>query len=244
MHPKRLHFRINYDLQLPSNVDTTFETNFDQTSNTIDTNADESKMDDTANETNGDDDDNDDIDDGIDISEVDANSTVDQTEPSKLVKIAKPETLQKLDDNGSAPRAPAPTASTPAAAVKAAENKSEDKNISRSGRVIKRTKYLLDELEESPTGQTMKRKRPLDSPATVQKRRKSDEGSGENGAKITTVHKKNQFDFSFFFSFQFNQNRSKYTTVVVYLKLKICCSNTIWISRRAFNCHRPIQRNV
>lgn len=178
-------------MQLPSNADTTFETTLDQTSNTTNnTTVDDSKLDDTANETNGDED-NDDVDDGIDTSEIiDANTTADHTK-QPTVKMAKPDTLQSVDDNGSitparasAPTpAPAPATTTPAAAavVKAAENKSEDKNISRSGRVIKRTKYLLDEFEESPVGQTIKRKRPLDSPATVQKRRKSDEGSGENG---------------------------------------------------------------
>lgn len=177
---------------MPSNADTTFETTLDQTSNTTNnTTVDDSKLDDTANETNGDEE-NDDVDDGIDTSEIDENTTADHAK-QPTVKTAKPDTLQSVDDNGSIAPArasaptpapvPAPAPATPAAAavVKAAENKSEDKNISRSGRVIKRTKYLLDEFEESPAGQTIKRKRPLDSPSTVQKRRKSDEGSGENG---------------------------------------------------------------
>lgn len=162
-------------MQLPSNVDTTLETTLDQTSNTIDTNADDSKLDDTACETNGEEDNDDDIDDGIDNSEIETSPIADHTET--LVSTAKPETLQVVDGNGSAPLTPA------AAPGVKAENKGDDKNISRSGRVIKRTKYLLDEIEESPVGPTIKRKRPLDSPATVQKRRKSDEGSGENGTK-------------------------------------------------------------
>lgn len=164
-------------------MDTTFETTLDQTSNTIDTTADDTKLDETANETNGDDD-NEDVDDGIEGSEIDANSDHNEA--------VKPDALPTVD-NGSTPRAPAATttsaAPAPAAAAAGAvatppvkpELKSEDKNISRSGRVIKRTKYLLDEIEESPVVPPVKRKRPLESPATVQKRRKSDDGSGENG---------------------------------------------------------------
>lgn len=162
------------NLQLPSTVDSTFETTLDQTSNTIDT-ADESKLDDTAIDTNGEDD-TEDIDDGIDTndnSEYDANTTTTEMTDS-LVKAIKSDTLQSVDDNGSTPRTPSITKTY---------IKGDDKNISRSGRVIKPTKYLHDELEESPIGQPIKRKRPNDSPATVQKRRKSDEGSGENGRK-------------------------------------------------------------
>lgn len=196
-------------------MDTTFETTLDQTSNTIDTTAEDSKLDDTACETNGEED-NDDIDDGIDNTEIEASPIADHTEP--LVTTTKPDTLQAVDDNGSAPLAPAP-----APGVKA-DNKGDDKNISRSGRVIKRTKYLLDEIEESPVGPAIKRKRPLDSPATVQKRRKSDEGSGENGTKEFICIWLSRGTHSIFIP----QSQNNYTIAVDYLKSKICCSNTIW----------------
>lgn len=178
---------------MPSFLESTLESTLDQTSNTIDTTADNSKLDDVANETNGDDD-NEDIDDGNDNSEIDANSIVDQNE--SLAKTAKLDTLQTIDDNVSTPSAPTTVATATAVPVVVAATppavksdvKNEDKNISRSGRVIKRTKYLLEELEDSPAGQPIKRKRPLDSPATVQKRRKSDDGSGENGTLMILAH--------------------------------------------------------
>lgn len=54
------------------------------------------------------------------------------------------------------------------------EPKSDDKNKSRSGRVIKRTRYLHDEFEETPPVQ-IKRKRPSEGPPTVSKIKKIDE---------------------------------------------------------------------
>lgn len=159
--------------QLPEGVDTTVDSTFDQTTNTIDTTAaDDSKFD----ETNGDEM-NDDADDGIDNGDADS-----------APRIDNPSTLQAIDENNGS-NSPAPIAlpaiSTPIVAgiVAKIEPKSEDKNISRSGRVIKRKKYLMEE-EDAPTTPTNKRKRPADSPATVQKRRKSDEGSGENGKRV------------------------------------------------------------
>lgn len=164
-------------------MDTTFETTLDQTSNTIDTSVDDSKLDDTATETNGEED-NEEIEEAADNEEIEASPPAEEIEPAE--KSVKSDKLQSIDDNGSTPRAPTtPATPAPVVAVAAAkpDSKKDDKNISRSGRVIKPTKYLLEEIEDSPAGQTIKRKRPLDSPATVQKRRKSDEGSGENGTQ-------------------------------------------------------------
>lgn len=86
------------------------------------------------------------------------------------------------------------------------EPKSEDKNKSRSGRVIKRTRYLHDEFEETPPVQ-IKRKRPSEGPPTVSKIKKIDESinnttieaeSSEYFYAMKCVNQKQQIFFSDF----------------------------------------------
>lgn len=82
----------------------------------------------------------------------------------------QPETVQADDRN---------SLGTPLATkqIIKTENKIDDKNISRSGRVIKRTKYLHDELEDTPPA-SAKRKRSSESTTTLLKIKKNDDFAG------------------------------------------------------------------
>lgn len=83
------------------------------------------------------------------------------------------------------------------------EPKSDDKNKSRSGRLIKRTRYLHDEFEETPPVQ-IKRKRPSEGPPTVSKIKKIDESINTTTTITNTDAESSEFNCE--------QNHNKITT--------------------------------
>lgn len=127
-------FRAQIPAVVDTTLDTTVDTTFDRTvDTTLDRTVDESKLDETADADNN-------TDDGHDANESDEEAT----NPSVL-EAPKSEDASESAENDDD------------------RQQGSDKNISRSGRVIKRTKYLHDEFEESPV--LTKKKRPSENPA-------------------------------------------------------------------------------
>lgn len=132
-------FRAQISAVVDTTLDTTVDTTLDRTvDTTFDRTVDESKLDETADADNT-------TDEGNDANESDEEAT-----NASVLEAAKSEDASESAENDDD------------------RQQGSDKNISRSGRVIKRTKYLHDEFEESPV--VTKKKRPSENP-TIRPRR-------------------------------------------------------------------------